>query len=168
MAEQAFDAVRRQLNEAWSAASALVVKHFRASFANAHRPCESQFFWRYVTEGDLRLLFNRLADALMPNPFDRNGMAGVLLAHTQRIAGAMLAGAMRPLRLVWHDPYREAMFTRGVVTHGLFKTLSEVLSAQSVSCKLAAAKLGSEQVRDNMFSLQELSQLFISNARLRE
>lgn len=65
-AEAALDAVIRQPNEAWATATARVVKSFRAAFANADRVCvsETQFFWRVVTEANIRTLLTRFADVL--------------------------------------------------------------------------------------------------------
>ena len=150
LAETALDAVRRQPNEAWSAAAARVVKVFRATFANADRPfvSETQYFWRFMTESDLRILFNHLADVLMPNPFERSGVSSLLLEHTQRISTSL-----RRLRLEWHDPCSEAMVARGIATHKLLKTFSDILSSQSVSCKSAAPKRrGKHSSFGNMFS----------------
>ncbi|CAN0447110.1 unnamed protein product, partial [Pylaiella littoralis] len=164
LAETALDAIVRQPNEAWAAAAARVVKVFRATFANADRPCvsETQFFWRFVTEADMRHLFSRLTDVLMPNPFERNGVSSLLLQHTQRVSESM-----RKLRLELHDPTGVAMVSRGVETQKLFKEFAGVLSAQSVSCRQPARKGVSKQVgSDNMFSLQELSELFASKQSL--
>ena len=165
LALAALDAVSRQPNEAFAAAAARVVKTFRASFANPDRPCvsETQFFWRFVTESDMRILFNHLTDVLMPNPFERNGVSGLLLDHTQRISESL-----RKLRLEWHDPCSQVMVARGVETHRLYKTFAEILSARSVSCCTPSApKRGSKKVGgDNMFSLTELSEAFASKESL--
>lgn len=164
LAEAALEAVRRQPTEAWAAAAARVVKCFRATFANADRPCvsETQFFWRFVTEADLHTLFTRLTDVLMPNPFERNGVSSLLLEHTQRIAASL-----RKLRLEWHDPCSDAMVARGVEAHRLNRQFADILSSQSVSCQPTAPKRGGKQVgSDNMFSLQELPQVFASKEAL--
>lgn len=85
LADAALDAVSRQPNEAWAAAAARVVKGFRATFANADRPfvSEIRFFWRFVTEANMRTLFTRLADVLMPNPSERcvGSVVGIHAAH---------------------------------------------------------------------------------------
>ncbi|CAN0258076.1 unnamed protein product, partial [Scytosiphon promiscuus] len=110
----------------------------------------------------MRNLFNRLANVLMPNPFERNGVSSLLLEHTQRISESM-----RRLRLQWHDPTGVAMVQRGAETHRLYKAYAGVLSAQSVSCTQTTQKRGGKQVRsDNMFSLKELSEVFASKQSL--
>lgn len=163
LAELALEGVTREPNEAWSAAAARVVKHFRVTRINPDRPCasESQYFWRFLSELEMKTLFNRLADVLMPSPFERVGVSGLLLEHTSRISEEL-----RMLRLNMHDPCGEDMVARGVITHRLFKKFADVLSSQSVSCKPPAAKKGSKSVGDNMFSLQELSQAFSSKKNL--
>lgn len=164
LAEAALDAVRRQPNEAWATAAARVVKTFRAMFATADRPfmSETRFFWRFVSEADLRALFNRLADVLMPNPFERNGVSSLLLEHTQRISVSL-----RKRRLEWHDPCSEEMVARGVEAHKMFKAFADILSSQSVSCVKGTPKRGGKQVgSDNMFSLHELSEVFASRQAL--
>lgn len=61
-------ASRAKTNEAWHAVAARVVKAFRALNAAPERPhaSEMNFFWRYISEKDMRRLFDRLADVRMP------------------------------------------------------------------------------------------------------
>ena len=163
LAETALHAISRQPNEAWAAAAARVVKVYRAWFASADRPfmSETRFFWRFVTEADMNMLFTRLADVLMPNPFERNGVSGLLLEHSNRVSECM-----RKLRFEWHDPMSAKMEERGETTRKLFKSFADVLSARSVSCKPAAQKRGKTVGADSMFSLSELSDLFSSKEKL--
>ena len=91
LAELALDGVSRQPKKAWSTAVARVVKHFRVTRINPDRPCvsESKYFWRFLSELEMQNLFTRLADVLLPTPFVRIGVSGLLLEHTLHISEAL-------------------------------------------------------------------------------
>eukprot|EP00903_Cladosiphon_okamuranus_P014016 g13034.t1 len=90
----------------------------------------------------------------MPNPFERNGVQGLLLDHTAR-----MSNALRLLRCEWHDPMGAMMVRRGVETQRLYKGFVDVLSARSVEVVDTTQKQGKRVGADSMFSLQELTEV---------
>lgn len=133
-AQADFNGLARQDNGSWHAVAARVVKAFRALNADPERPHASKmnFFWRYISEKDMRRLFDRLADVLMPrlsNPFDRNGITALLLQQSHD-----MSTKLRMFRVEWHAPLGVAMERRGRETQQMCKSLIDVLSARSVSC----------------------------------
>eukprot|EP00903_Cladosiphon_okamuranus_P005462 g5447.t1 len=110
---------------------------------------------------DMNAMYNRLTDVLMPNPFERNGVSGLLLEHCNR-----MSECLRRQRFEWHDPMSDRMVQRGEITRKLFKSFADVLSARSVSCKPVRQKRGKAAGAESMFSLSELSDLFSSREKL--
>ena len=73
---EASDSITTKPDESWLSAPARLVSAFCATRIDPDRPhvAEATFFWRYVSEHELKELMERLAHLLVPSDLERFGV----------------------------------------------------------------------------------------------
>jgi len=163
-ARSALDNLQRKDNEAWNAVAARVLLAFRATLANADRPyiTESALFWRFVTILELKTLYEKLLEVLLPLAVDRLGLQGTL--HTKAHETDV---ALRAFRMEWHDPMSANMTARGVTAERMFRDLVSVLAARAAQYSTPRASSKKIGGPDRLFSMDATRLLFSSPDALR-
>lgn len=129
-ADAALSAIVLKPAESWASAAARVLIAFRAAHVDPARPhiTEPLYFWRHITERQMKALFERVVTVLLPNVVDNVGVSSLL--HMQF---AEVDLKLEPLRIESHNPNSRRMVERGAVAQIVYLNFFKVLSVRQPS-----------------------------------
>ena len=124
---EALDSITTKPDESWLSATARLVSAFRATKIDPDRPhvIEATFFWRYVSEHDLKELMERLAHLLVPSELERFGVDAITNIFVTEASDTLRTNPVEP-----QCPMGYNMRMRGTETHDLFNRYATMLSAR--------------------------------------
>ena len=123
----ALDSITTKPDESWLSATARLVSAFRATRIDPDRPhvTEATFFWRYVSEHDLKELMERLAHLLVPSELERFGVDAITNIFITEASDTLRTNPVEP-----QCPMGYNMRMRGTETRELFDRYANMLSAR--------------------------------------
>ena len=124
---EALDSITTKPDESWLSATARLVSAFRATRIDPDRPhvTEATFFWRYVSEHDLKELMERLAHLLVPSKLERFDVDAITNTFVTKASDTLRTNPVEP-----QSPMGYNMRMRGTETHDLFDRYATMLSAR--------------------------------------
>ena len=130
---EALDSITTEPDDSWLSATACLVSAFRTTRIDSHHPyatyaTEATFFWRYVSEHDLKELADRLAQLLVPSELERFGAVVITSLSVTEASDTLRTSPIEP-----QCPMGYNMRMRGTAIHELFKRYTTILSARGLS-----------------------------------
>ena len=124
---ETLDSITTKPDESWLSATAHQVSAFRATRIDLNRPhvTEATFFWRYVSEHDLKELMERLAYLLVPSELERFGVDAITNIFIKEASDTLRTNPVEP-----QCPMGYNMRMRGTETRELFDRYANMLSAR--------------------------------------
>ena len=124
---EALDSITTKPDESWLSATARLVSAFRATRIDPDRPhvTEATFFWRYVSEHDLKELMERLAHLLVPSELECFGVDVITNIFITEASDTLRTNPVEP-----QCPMGYNIRMRGTETRELFDRYANMLSAR--------------------------------------
>ena len=150
---EALDSITTKPDESWISATARLVSAFRTTRIDPDRPhvTEATFFWRYVSEHDLKELMERLAHLLVSSELERFGVDAIMNIFVTEASDTLRTNSVEP-----QCPMGYNMRMRGTESHDLFDRYATMLSARrprdnkrKFSSRAHVAAIGKQSVPHN-------------------